>query len=124
MESKTKGQVEAKISEAMTKFEIAHMGRGPCEVKTYIIEDMVIVRLKGVMTPAERQLSESPEGIQLVKQIKTRLLEGSRKILENIIRRLVDANISSLYTDISTKTGERFIIFCLDKNLERKFRKK
>jgi uncharacterized protein YbcI len=53
---KTKGQIEAEISEAVTGFEKEYMGRGPLETKTYIIEDMVIVRLKGVLTRAEYRL--------------------------------------------------------------------
>jgi len=46
---RTKGQVEAQISEAIIKFEKEYMGRGPMEAKTYIIKDMVFVRLKGVL---------------------------------------------------------------------------
>ena len=50
MSEKTKGQIEALISEAIIKFEKEYMGRGPTETKTYIIKDMVFVRLKGVLT--------------------------------------------------------------------------
>jgi len=33
------------------------MGRGPLETKAYIIDDMVLVRMKNVLTPAEMKLS-------------------------------------------------------------------
>jgi uncharacterized protein YbcI len=40
---KTKGQVEARISEAIIKFEKEYMGRGPDETKTYIIDDIIFI---------------------------------------------------------------------------------
>lgn len=121
MEKRTKGQVEAQISEAIIKFEIEYMGRGPMETKTYIIKDMVFVRLKGVLTPAEEQLAKSPEGASLIKKTRVQLLEGARILLENIISNATACQVKSMHTDISTKTGERVIIFTLDQNLEDKF---
>ena len=56
-EMKTKGEIEAEISRAMVQFEIDYMGRGPKEATTHIVADMVLVRLKGVLTPAEQQLT-------------------------------------------------------------------
>ncbi len=62
---KTKGEIEAENSRALVQFEIDYMGRGPKEARTYIIEDMLVVRLKGVLTPAEEQLTKtrSPEAV-------------------------------------------------------------
>lgn len=119
---RTKGQVEAQISEAIIKFEKEYMGRGPMEAKTYIIKDMVFVRLKGVLTPAEEQLAKSAEGADLIKRTRVQLLEGAKFLLENIISDITACQVKSLHTDISTKTGERIIIFTLDRNLEDKFK--
>lgn len=113
MTEKTKGQLEAEISEAIIRFEKEYMGRGPKETKTYIIDDMVFVRLKGVLTPAEEQLSKAPEGADLIKRTRVQLLESARKLLENIIDEILHAEVKSLHTDISTKTGERVIVFTL-----------
>jgi len=121
MESKTKGQTESQISEAIIKFEKDYMGRGPNETKAYIIKDMVFVRLKGVLTPAEEQLAKSPEGADLIKKTRVQLLEGARVLLEKMISDITTCQVQSLHTDISTKTGERVIVFTLDKNLEEQF---
>ncbi|MBM3244724.1 MAG: DUF2294 domain-containing protein [Candidatus Omnitrophica bacterium] len=121
MEHKTKGQAESQISEAMIKFEKDYMGRGPTEIKTYIIKDMVFVRLKGVLTPAEEQLAKSPEGAGLIKKARVQLLEGTRVLLEKMISDIAACQVQSMHTDISTKTGERVIVFTLDKNLEEQF---
>jgi len=120
---KTKGQVEAQISEAIIKFEKEYMGRGPMETKTYIIKDMVFVRLKGVLTPAEEQLAKSTEGADLIKRTRIQLLESAKFLLENVISGITACQVKSLHTDISTKTGERIIIFTLEQNLGDKFKK-
>ena len=121
IDHKTKGQVEAQIGDAIIKFEKEYMGRGPNETKTFIVKDMVLVRLKGVLTPAEEKLAQSIEGAHLIKQVRMQLLEGARTLLENMISGITGCQMRSLHTDISTKTGERVIIFTLDQNLEDKF---
>ena len=35
---KTKGQIEAEISEAVIKFEREYMGRGPEETRSYLLD--------------------------------------------------------------------------------------
>lgn len=116
----TKGQMEAQISNALISFEKEHMGRGPLEAKTYIIQDIVMIRLKGVLTPAESHLAKDNEGIQLIKQVRTKLLENAQEMLREIIKEITGISPVSLHTDISTKTGERFIITTLSEDLERK----
>ena len=114
---KTKGQIEAEISEAVIKFEREYMGRGPKETRSYLLGDMIVVRLRGVLTPAEKQLADSPdyaEGGRLVKQVRMQLLEKARTLLEAIIRDITKRSVVSLHTDISTRTGERVIIWTLD----------
>lgn len=113
---KTKGQVEAEISEALIKFEIEHMGRGPKECKTYLMDDMVFIRLKGVLTPAEKQLAKTAEGADLIKRTRVQLLEGSRVLIENIVVDIAGIQVKSLHSDISTKTGERIIVLTLEEN--------
>ena len=118
---RTKGQVEAEISEAIIKFEKEYMGRGPAETKTHIIDDLVLVRLKGIMTQAEYQLArtaDNPKGRELIKQVRHELLEKGRPLLEAVIHDLTGRKTVSLHTDISTITGERVIIFTLDAPVE------
>ncbi|MBM4103150.1 MAG: DUF2294 domain-containing protein [Planctomycetes bacterium] len=115
--NKTKGQIEAEISEAIIKFEKEYMGRGPDETKTYIIGDMVLVRLRGVLTPAEKQLAKSDDnfkGRALIKQVRIELLEKAKILLDKIIMDVLGEKVVSLHTDISTITGERVIIFTLE----------
>jgi uncharacterized protein YbcI len=113
---KTKGQLEAEISDAIVRFELDYMGRGPEEARTYIVDDMVLVRLRGVLTPAERHLAGAegtPRGRELVKQIRGELIEKARPLLEAIVADVTGQAIRSLHTDISTTHGERIIVFSL-----------
>jgi uncharacterized protein YbcI len=97
------------------------MGRGPDETKTYIIDDMILVRLKGVLTPAEKQLAKADEntkGRTLIKQVRIELIEKARMLLDTIVGDITGQKVKSLHTDISTVTGERVIIFVLETALE------
>jgi uncharacterized protein YbcI len=113
---KTKGEMEARISQAIIRFEKEYMGRGPLETKSYLIDDMVLVRLKNVLTPAEHKLAEAEErhqGRDLIKQARHKLLEHGRPLLETVIKDILGVEVISMHTDISTKTGERIIVFTL-----------
>lgn len=115
---KSKGQLEAEISDVFTSFEKEHMGRGPIETRTYIVDDMIIVRLKGVLTKAELSLVKSDRNIrarELIKQVRIELIENGRSILEEMIKGITRRRIRSLHTDVSTVSGEKIIVFTLDR---------
>jgi uncharacterized protein YbcI len=114
---KTKGELEADISQAIIRFEKDHLGRGPLETRAFIIEDMVLVRLKKVLIQAELKIAESSttdRGRYLIKQLRQELIEQGRPILEDELQSLLGVGLVSLHTDISTKTGERIMVFTFD----------
>ncbi len=116
---KTKGEIEAEISRAFVQFEIDYMGRGPKEARTHIIEDMLVVRLKGVLTPAEEQLTKTADGGELVKKMRAILIDKARPLLYQVVGDISGAKILDLHTDISTASGERVFVFTLESNLEK-----
>jgi uncharacterized protein YbcI len=114
---KTRGELEAEISQAFIRFEKEFMGRGPLETKTFLLDDLVLVRLKGVLTQAEMKLAETGDqlrGRYLLKQVRQELLDHGRPVLDELIRDILGVAIRSLHTDISTKTGERIIVLTLE----------
>jgi uncharacterized protein YbcI len=115
---KTKGEIEAEIGRAIVQFEIDYMGRGPKETRTYVIEDMVLVRLTGVLTPAEQQLTKSADGGELVKKMRATLIEKAKPFLYQVVNDITGAEVLELHTDISTFSGERVFVFTLDRDLE------
>ncbi len=120
---KSKGQLEAELSAAITQFEREYLGRGPKEARTFIIQDMLLMRLKGVLTPAEEKLALEKDGAQLIKQVRMRLIESARPLLEQLVLEKTGAEVTSLHTDISSRTGERVFVFGLNKNLEEEMKK-
>lgn len=117
----TRGEREAEFTKAIIKFEKEYLGRGPADARTFFINDMILVRLRGILTPAEVKLSEMPDGRELVKETRRRLFESSRPLLEAIVAEVIGCRIVSLHTDMSSKTGERIIVLTLDQNLDELF---
>ncbi len=111
----SRGKLEAEISNNMITFQREQLGRGAESAKTYIIDDMIIVRLKGVLTSAESQLAKTEEGKALVKEMRFRLEEIIRPKLEALIEEITGIRVVSLHNDISTKTGERIDVVILEK---------
>ena len=122
VKNKTKGQMEADISIAFTRFEKDQLGRGPKEAHTFIIHDMLLIRLKGVLTPAEVALAKDYDGAQLIKQTRMRLIESTRSLIEQIVHDITGVEVAALHTDISTRLGERIFVIGLDQNLEQKLK--
>ena len=115
MPMRTHGEIEAAISEAVSRFEQDYMGRGPKDIHAHLLGDLVVVRLHGVLTAAEQQLVKSlnEKGRDLLKQVRTHLIETARPILEATITKITGVKVVTLHHDISTVTGEEVIIFTL-----------
>ncbi len=115
---KTKGELESEISSAIIRFKKEYMGRGPLSVKTYLLDDMALVRLQGVLTAAEQklvQVEERSRGRDLIKNTRLELIEHGRPLLEQVIQDILGVDVVSLHTDISTTTGESILLFTLAK---------
>ena len=113
---KTQGEIEAAVCEGVRRFEQEYMGRGPKDVHAHLIGDLLVVRLKGVLTAAEQQLVKSlavDKGRDLLKQVRTHLIETARPLMEAMIREVTGVKPLSLHHDISTVTGEEVILFTL-----------
>ena len=115
----TKGQIEDTISKLTTKFYLENIGVGPTSVKTYILDDMVIVRTQGKLFPIEQKILLGNKGIELVKDIRKTFHEVAASKLITLIEAVVHQSIVSTHTDVSTKTGESVVIFVFKENLEK-----
>ena len=56
---KTQGEIEATICQGMSRFEQEYMVRGPKDIHAHLIADLLVVRLRGVLTAAEQHLVKS-----------------------------------------------------------------
>ena len=112
---KTQGEIEAAVCEGIRHFEQETRGRGPKEIHAYLLGDFVVVRLQGLLTPGEQQLAKIPsdKGRDLLKQVRTQLIETAKPHLQALVQEITGVKVVSLHHDISTVTGEAFIIFTL-----------
>lgn len=113
----TRGESELEIAKAIVKFEREYMGRGPEDARVFLFDDIIFIRLRGVLTPAEKQLAKTENaatGQKLIKEVRQELLEKARPLLEAIIKSILGFKVRSMHTDISTLTGERIIVFTLE----------
>ena len=113
---RTQGEIEAAICTGITDFEREYMGRGPKHIQAHLVDDLLVVRLRGVLTAAEQHLVStlSPEkGRDLLKQVRTQLIEAARSVLEAMVFSVTDVKVVSLHHDISTITGEEVVLFTL-----------
>lgn len=123
MSGRSKGEIEGEISKLIVQFEKEFMGRGPSEVRTYVVEDMVLVRLKGVLTKAEQKLISGQDGTELIKKLRATLLENTKEPLYEGIKSVTNLDVITFHTDISTTSGEKVIIFTLSEDLEKKLKR-
>lgn len=115
---RSKSEIEAAIRTAIIKFEQEFLGRGPDDVRAFIIRDIILIRLKGVLTPAERQLAKTADGVDMVKRLRQNLLNQGRERLCEQMSEITGARTMGLYTDIDAQIGERVIVLTMDTDLE------
>ena len=111
----TQGEIEAAICEGISQIEREYRGRGPKDIHAYLLGDFIVVRLQGLLTPAEQQLAKVPseKGRDLLKQVRTHLIETAKPLLQALVREITGVKVVSLHHDISTVTGEAVIVFTL-----------
>ncbi len=133
---KSQGEIEAAVCDGISRFQQEFLGRGPRDIHAHLIGSLLVVRLQGVLTPAERQLlaprhdsvagtaggeprddmtngHENGNGRALLKQVRTHMVANGRTRLESIVEEAVDVKLVSVHHDISTVTGEEVLVFSL-----------
>jgi len=119
MGNETKQEIESVVGEAMTKFLREQMGEQAEAVITQVVGDTIIVRFKGVLPPAERHMVKDQEGGRMIKELKAKLIERAKPLLETMIKNLADAEVVDIHSSFDVETGERIEVFTLDKDLEK-----
>jgi uncharacterized protein YbcI len=119
--SKTRGELESEFTKAMIRLEKEYLGRGPLEARTFFVDDMILVRLRGVLTQAELKLAETGQGSNLIKETRRQLFETSRPLLETVVAEILGCGVKSFHSDISTQNNERVVVLTVDAKLGQQF---
>ena len=113
---KTQGEVEAAVCDGITRFMQEFMGRGPKDIRAHLIGDLLLVRLHGILSAAETSLAKvlpAERGRDLLKSVRTHLVENSRDRLQAMIESTCEIKCASMHHDVSTVTGEEVFVFTL-----------
>lgn len=113
---KTQGEIESAVSECMGRFELEYMGRGPKDIHAFLVRDLVVVRLKGVLTAAEQHLVKAlsaEKGKDLLKQVRAHLFEQARPTLLAMVEGITAVKVLCMHHDICATLGEEVVLFSL-----------
>jgi uncharacterized protein YbcI len=114
-----KEEIEAVISEEISRFGQDYMGRRPKEIHVHLLDDLLVIRLRGVLAAAEQHLVKSLEsGRDLLKQVRSHLIETNRPVMEAMVEKITGVKILTMHHDISTITGEEVILFTLARSAD------
>ncbi|MCE2728068.1 MAG: DUF2294 domain-containing protein, partial [Planctomycetaceae bacterium] len=109
MDLKSQGEIEAAVCDAVSRFQLEYMGRGPNRVHAHLVENRLFVHLQGVLTAAEQRLiagQGNGRGAELLRQLRSHLVLAGRPMLESLVRDAAGAAPISVHHDISPTTGE------------------
>lgn len=118
---RARGQVEAETAEAMVRLERELMGRGPIEAKAYIIDDLIVVRLRGVLTQPEKRLLSTPEGRRLIRSMREEVRRSASSEIEAELSALTGGKVTSQYWDLDCDRDTLVQVYEIESNLERRF---
>jgi uncharacterized protein YbcI len=113
---RTKEEIEAAISEEISRFEQDYIGRGPKDIQVHLLDDLLLIRLRGVLAAAEQHLVKSlpaENGRDLLKRVRSHLIETTRPVMEAMVEKITGVKVVTMHHDISTITGEEVVLFTL-----------
>lgn len=113
--------VEAAICQKLTMILKEQIGEQVETATAQVLGDSIIVRFKGVLPPAERMMAKKEDGMELIKELKEKLIEKIKPLLEQTIKELTGAEVIDIHSSFNPETGERVEIFTLNKDLKDAF---
>jgi uncharacterized protein YbcI len=120
MSKRTKKSLEAEIADAVAQAHRQQQGRGPQDVHVDIINDVILIRQRGVLNPMETRLAATREGQRLIRSAHKELTEIARADRDAIIADIVGCKIVRSYGDIDISAAEEICVFVLDADLEKR----
>ena len=112
----TQDESEAAICDGITRFQEEYLGVSSRQIQVHMLKDLLVVRIVGALTVAERKLGESSvpgKGRDLIKTARKQLLELARPMMESLVHEAIGVKVLSMHHDFSTVTGEEVVIFSL-----------
>ncbi len=113
---RSKEEIEAAMSEEISRFQQDFMGRGPKGIQVHLLDDLLVIRLQGVLAPAEQNLVKSlpvENGQDLLKRVRSNMIETTRPVMEAMVDKVTGVKVVTMHHDICVTTGDEVILFTL-----------
>ena len=113
----TKGQLEAAVSRAITRFERDFRGRGPRQVRARLSGAELRVDLDGTMTAFERRVVnvlDAERGARVLAELNRHLVEAARPALETVVQELTGRSVVAVHYEMNTAADQEALVFLLD----------
>ncbi|XZE19753.1 DUF2294 domain-containing protein [Pirellulaceae bacterium SH449] len=113
---KTQGEIEAEVCEIARRFSLEYTGRGPKDVRVHLVDELLVIRMSGVLTVAEQRLASTSSDIDknVLRQFRRQLVEIAKNELYAMVGSCTVVNVVSLHHDLCTITGDEILVFTLD----------
>jgi uncharacterized protein YbcI len=103
--NKSDSAMAQQIAQAASAFEERLTGRVPTSVAVVLIEDTLVVTLHGALSPAEKALSQSPEGAAQIQEYHRELFANSFDSLRQEIKRITGVEVREAAAEVEPTSG-------------------
>ncbi len=99
------------IAQAALDFEQKTTGRAPKSVTVVLSGDTLVITLHGALSPAEKLLAGTPEGIAQVQEFHRQLFASASASLRQEIKRITGVEVREAAAEVEAATGTVVKVF-------------
>jgi uncharacterized protein YbcI len=107
-----------KVSEIVNHFFQTEFSVRPTAVRIILEKDILIIKLSGIISLSEKELTMTREGDELINKVYKTLFDRTVPILEERLKHIAKERIKSSKNEVNTKDMECFCIFSFYGNIE------
>ena len=102
---KSSSTMEQQIAQAASAFEHQTTGHAPSSVTVVLNDDMLVIALRGALSPAEKALARDPTGAAQMQEYHRQLFANASDALRQEIKRIIGVEVREATAEIETITG-------------------
>ena len=111
--AESNSQMAKQAARAACEFEQQRTGRTPQSVTAVLCDDSLVITLRGVLSPAEKDLAKNPAGAAQVQEFHRQLFMSSCAPLRREIEIIVGVVVRETTSEVATETGTVVQVFLL-----------
>ena len=104
-DDKQTGTMADQIAQAVCAYQHQSTGHAPQAVTVVLSDDTLVITLHEALTPAERALARSAEGVAQVQEFHRQLFATSSESLRQEIKRITGRQVREAAAEVEPTTG-------------------